>query len=88
MVSIFPNLCLWRHSLRSNLRGIDPEKLYRATLRVSSSHYSLLPAFLNSQLKHPLKSVSLEDICISITNFQQCQHIEYSNSNATLYFEH
>ena len=25
-------LCLWRRSLCSNLRGIDPEKLYRATL--------------------------------------------------------
>ena len=23
--------CLWRHSLRSNLEGIDPEKLYLAT---------------------------------------------------------
>ena len=32
MVSIFPNLCLWRRSLRSNLGGIDLEKLYRATL--------------------------------------------------------
>ena len=32
MVVIFPNLCLWRRSLRSNLGGIDPEKLYRATL--------------------------------------------------------
>ena len=32
MVLIFPNLCLWRRSLRSNLGGIDPEKLYRATL--------------------------------------------------------
>ena len=30
---IFPNLCLWRHSLRSNLGGIDPDKLYRATLK-------------------------------------------------------
>ena len=26
------NLCLWRHSLCSNLGGTDPEKLYRATL--------------------------------------------------------
>ena len=33
MVAIFPNLCLWRRSLCSNLGGIDPEKLYRATLR-------------------------------------------------------
>ena len=32
MVLIFPNLCLWRRSLRSNLGGIDPDKLYRATL--------------------------------------------------------
>ena len=34
MVLIFPNLCLWRRSLRSNLGGIDPDKLYRATLRL------------------------------------------------------
>ena len=33
MVAIFPNLCLWRRSLCSNLGGIDPKKLYRATLR-------------------------------------------------------
>ena len=33
MVSIFPNPCLCRRSLRSNLGGIDLEKLYRATLR-------------------------------------------------------
>ena len=32
MVSIFPNLCLWRRSLHSNVGGIDPEKQYRATL--------------------------------------------------------
>ena len=32
VVSIFPNPCLWRRSLRSNLGGIDLEKLYRATL--------------------------------------------------------
>ena len=32
VVSIFPNLCLWRRSLRSNLGGIDLEKLYRATI--------------------------------------------------------
>ena len=32
VVLIFPNLCLWRRSLRSNVAGIDPEKLYRATL--------------------------------------------------------
>ena len=32
VVAIFPNLCFWRRSLCSNFRGIDPEKLYRATL--------------------------------------------------------
>ena len=31
MVAIFPNVCLWRRSLCSNLAGIDPEKLYRGT---------------------------------------------------------
>ena len=37
MVAIFPKLCLWRRSLRLNLGGIDPEKLYRATLTASIS---------------------------------------------------
>ena len=32
VVAIFPKLCFWRRSLCSNLGGIDPEKLYRATL--------------------------------------------------------
>ena len=32
VVLISPNLCLWRRSLCSNLGGINPEKLYRATL--------------------------------------------------------
>ena len=31
-MAIFPNLSLWRRRLCSNLGGIDPEKLYRATL--------------------------------------------------------
>ena len=33
VVAIFPKLCLWRRSLCSNLEGIGPEKLYRATLK-------------------------------------------------------
>ena len=33
VVVIFPNLCLCRRSLCSNLGGIELEKLYRATLR-------------------------------------------------------
>ena len=32
VVAIFPKHCLWRRSLCSNLGGIHPEKLYRATL--------------------------------------------------------
>ena len=35
VVAIFPKLCSWRRSLCSNLGGIDPEKLYRATLTIS-----------------------------------------------------
>ena len=30
-LQFFPNACLWRRSLCSNLAGIDSEKLYRAT---------------------------------------------------------
>ena len=33
VVAIFPKLRFWRRSLCSNLGGIDPEKLYRATLK-------------------------------------------------------
>ena len=35
--AIFPKLCFWRRSLCSNLGGIDPEKLYRATLNITPS---------------------------------------------------
>ena len=35
VVLILPNLCFWRRSLRSNVGGIDPEKLYRATLTLT-----------------------------------------------------
>ena len=31
VVAVFPNLCLWRRSLYSNLGDIDSEKLYGAT---------------------------------------------------------
>ena len=34
VVPIFANLCFWRRSLCSNLGGIDPKNLYRATLRL------------------------------------------------------
>ena len=35
VVAIFPKLCLGRRNLCLNLGSIDPEKLYRATLRIS-----------------------------------------------------
>ena len=37
VVAILPKLCLWRRSLCSNLGGIGPEKLYRATLSLMDS---------------------------------------------------
>ena len=36
VVLIFPNLCLWRRSLRSNVGGIHSKKLYRATFNRST----------------------------------------------------
>ena len=39
VVAIFPKHCLWRRSLCSNLGGIHPEKLYRATLRAHSCDF-------------------------------------------------
>ena len=60
VVAIFPHLCLWRRSLCSNMGGIDPEKLYRATLNnhrrskrfhwdrslVKKRHWNEFPPFL------------------------------------------
>ena len=60
VVPIFPYLCLWRRSLCLNLGGIDPEKLYRATLNnhriskrfhwdrslVKKPHWNEFPPFL------------------------------------------
>ena len=37
VVAIFPNLCLWRRSLCSNLGGIDHKILYRATISPSKN---------------------------------------------------
>ena len=38
VVLIFPNLCLWRRSVRSNVGGIHSKKLYRATLSQNVTH--------------------------------------------------
>ena len=51
VVAIFPKLCLWRRSLCSNLGGIDPEKLYRATLNeMEKGRKSLRQRELNCQV--------------------------------------
>ena len=42
VVAIFPKHCLWRRSLFSNLGGIDPAKLYRATLKRSAKFHLLI----------------------------------------------
>ena len=42
VVAIFPKHCLWRRSLCSNLGGIDPEKLYRATLIPEASKIKMV----------------------------------------------
>ena len=54
MVSIFPNLCLWRRSLRSNLGGIDLKKLYRATLSVIT--YKNCEMFLSAAFYYAAQS--------------------------------
>ena len=48
LVVIFLNVCLWWHSLRSNLGGIDPEKLYLATFICQYTLYCCIvwPSFL------------------------------------------
>ena len=57
VVAIFPKLCLWRRSLCSNLGGIGPEKLYRATL---SNLLLLISFFTSSKVK--LVNIRSEDI--------------------------
>ena len=54
MVAIFPKLCLWRRSLRSNLGGIDPEKLYRITLRTNRGELLPQKRFLHDNIPQVL----------------------------------
>ena len=49
MVVIFPNVCLWRRNLCSNLAGIDPEKLYRA-ISYASTAYVVASALVSVRL--------------------------------------
>ena len=66
VVLIWPNLCLWRRSLRSNVGGIHSKKPYRATLTESVSKFGLKMSF--SQTYHPYMTCNPE-----------CQH---SNTGA------
>ena len=66
-VAIFPNLCLWRRSLCSNLRGIDPDKLNGATLTHKILIFSIcfsklvtLTGWLRSQ---HVRRVARERVC-------------------------
>ena len=54
VVAIFPNLCLWRGSLCSNLRGIDPKKLYRATLNNFLNQIANMKQFNEQGSQHSL----------------------------------
>ena len=54
VVLISPNLCKWRRSLRSNLGGIDPEKLYRATLSCSlqvMKEREMMPPYMSVKVR-------------------------------------
>ena len=57
MVAIFPKLCLWRGSLCSNLGGIDPEKLYRATLKMTEK--IILENAFDQKKKKPALNLTL-----------------------------
>ena len=54
VVAIFPNLCLWRGSLCSNLGGIDPKKLYRATLNIFFNQIANMKQFNEQGSQHLL----------------------------------
>ena len=58
VVAVFPNLCLWRRSLYSNLGGIDPEKLYRATLKGIIIYYANPTSLTKEQQKVMLSQCS------------------------------
>ena len=60
MVSIFPNPCLWRRSLRSNLGSIDLEKLYRATLKRRATAVLACQVFRGARLSSLLKRAPLK----------------------------
>ena len=82
-VSIFPNLCLWRRSLRWNLRGIDLEKLYRATLTCYNMDVHRLYC-TSCDISHPLTrgrtvvrtDIPTEGVILSEPKFLGCINIK------------
>ena len=66
MVLIFPNLCLWRHSLRSNVGGIHPKKLYRATLTLLIGCFFRRPKQGQQQVGTSNTDLTIADIFLGI----------------------
>ena len=67
VVAIFPKLCSWRRSLCSNLEGIDPEKLYRATLESCWSFKNDEISSVNVKLRRNSRTcASLKAPCITV----------------------
>ena len=77
VVSIFPKLCLWRRSLCSNLGGVDPQKLYRATLSKMELH------FINSKWRMvPDRFITMNDL-----SWHHCYQLKAINVFADFYFD-
>ena len=79
VVSLFPNLCLWRLSWRSNVGGIDPEKLYRATLTwCILNQYSY---FFDKHVKHVSTNSLPWLACVPVIYGKIKDSYNYNDSN-------
>ena len=69
-VAIFPKLCLWWHSLCSNLGGIGPEKLYWTTLTHCKRNNRMwtLIRIENKQTKPNLSNIRCLSVPAEIVN--------------------
>ena len=81
----FPNLFLWRRSLRSNLGGIDPEKLYRATSRCFDTVFQRPYRYFSIALK---VFFSLSDRYKIVTSnwlwIEICENVVFSKTDITM----
>ena len=73
VVSIFPKLCLWRRSLCSNLGGVDPENLYRATLKINK-HNGKTTKFRAFSERC---SVYIRSLCSANVNLKDCLSLTF-----------